>query len=63
VKELDSFVGKMEDFKEEISEHIALGKGLKECAVDISEDQKYKEQLAMGRMLQVMRGDRKKRQY
>ena len=63
IKEIDQFIQNMEVLNKEIQEHIALGRGLRECATEIAGDPRYPEKLAMGKMLQVMRGERKSKGY
>jgi len=55
-KEIDEFINNMRTLARQIEEHLALGKALKECAGDITSDPRYADRLALGKMLQVMRG-------
>ena len=54
--ELTEFVRRMENIKSQIEEHITLGKTLRDCSSHVATDPRYKEKLAMGKLLQVMRG-------
>lgn len=59
-KEIEDFIENMETLQRSIQEHLTLGKALKECANDVSNDPRYVDKLAMGKFLQIIAGKRQR---